>query len=466
MKKTLNLSAYLILFFLLFSCEKESFLKPDYGDFESGIVVFMDPSIGETLEFRIESGDSSKNLLNRKEKIKDFVGRNYSNLRVHVDSIHVEKDIWFVTKNVKQNQIDRIKNDTKNIKDLYPNYLLELQGRKPMMQGTPVIQGRKPMMQGTPVIQGRKPMMQEDWRYDAVNFASQLVLWIGGGIEIIPPPNSQRTVWIMDTGIDISHQDLNGVDPNRGFSVYNGSPYTSDQNGHGTLIAGVIGAKAFNQNGGNPNNIGINGVAPGAKMVSVKVLDQDGNSNLSNLISGIEYLERNALPGDIINISLGRQNNSPNCNWGQLGNKIRNLAGTGVYIVFSAGNETSLNSTNFPSCLADGNQMISVGSIDMYCSGQTKVFSSFSNFGTIVSGGIESTIWVAPGEQIFSTYPPTLVGNGSDSGTYGLVAGTSFSAAIMSGIIYGKGGLPLGTESVRRGGDYPEYPIAKLIERP
>lgn len=455
MKKSLNTAAAALLLFFLFSCEKESFLKPENKDFESGIVVFMDPSIAKTLEFHEESEDSLKSFQSKKEKIKDFVDRKYQNLKVHLDSIHVEKDIWFVTKKVKDSQIDALNNDSQNVLDVYPNYLLELQGRKPMMQGTPL-------------DQGRKPMMQEDWRYDSMNFASQLVLWIGGGMEInLPPEASERTVWIMDTGIAVDHQDLIGVDPNRGFSVFAGSPYTQDQNGHGTLIAGTIGAKAFNQ---PPQDgiykIGINGVVPGAKMVSVKVLDQDGNSNLANLISGIEYLERNARPGDIINISLGRQNNGPNCNWGQLGNKIRALASNGIFIVFSAGNETSLNSTNFPSCLADGNQMISVGSIDMYCYGETKVFSSFSNYGTIVFGGIESTIWVAPGEQIFSTYPPALVGNGSNKGTYGLVAGTSFSAAIMSGIIYGKGGLPLGEETVSRGGDSPYYRIAKLIERP
>lgn len=453
MKKAVIKHISYVLFFILFSCEKESFLRPEYKDFESGIVVFMDPSIAKTLEFPEDSKDSSQTLISKKEKIKDFIDRKYKKLKVHVDSIHVEKDIWFVTKNVKDEQIDALKEDSNNVLDLYPNYLLELQGRKPMMQGTPI-------------IQGRKPMMQEDWRYDSTNFASELVLWIGGGVEIFPPRVSDRTVWIMDTGIDISHQDLNGVDPTRGYSVFNGNPYTTDQNGHGTLVAGVIGAKAYNQTGGNPENIGINGVVPGARMVSVKVLDQDGNSNISNLVNGIDYLERNARAGDIINISLGRQNNGPNCSWGQLGSKIRALANKGIYIVFSAGNETSLNSTNFPSCLADGNQMISVGSINMYCNGQTKVFSSFSNYGNIVSGASEATIWVAPGEQLFSTFPPALVGDGSDKGTYGLVAGTSFSAAIMSGIIYGKGGLPSGEESVMRGGEPPYYRVAKLIERP
>jgi hypothetical protein len=454
MNKTLSLTVNLLLLLILFSCERESFLKPDYKDYESGIVVFMDPSIAKTLKFEEDSQDSISDLRGKKEKIKDFVDRNYGKLDVNLDSIHVDRDIWFTTPRVKNQQIEKLEKDTVNVLDIYPNYLLELQGRKPMMQGTSI-------------IQGRKPMMQEDWRYDAVNFASQLVLWIGGGVEItLPPSLPDRTVWIMDTGIATDHQDLIGVDTSRGFSVFGGDTYKTDENGHGTLIAGSIGAKAFNQHGGNPNDIGINGVVPGAKMVSVKVLDRDGNSNLSNLIDGIEYLERNALPGDIINISLGRQNKSPNCNWGQLGNKLKSLASNGVFIVFSAGNETSLNSSNFPSCLADGVNMISIGSIDMYCNGQTKVFSSFSNFGTIISGGIESTIWVAPGEQIFSTYPPALVGDGTNKGTYGLVAGTSFSAAIMSGIIYGKGGLPEGIDSVARGGDSPKYPIAKLIERP
>ncbi len=454
MKKSLNTAAAALLLFFLFSCEKEGFLTPEHNDYKSGIVVFMDPRIGETLGFKNGNKGSEEDLKSKKEDLKKYVKKKYSRLELDTENIHIDQDIWFFSSKVSSKQIRKLETDRgENVLDIYPNYPLSLQGRKPMMQGNPL-------------PQGRKPMMQEDWRYDASRFTSELVLWIGGGdLNSLPPVSPDRTVWIMDTGIDITHQDLNGiVVSDLGFSAFSNSPYTKDENGHGTLIAGVIGAKAYNQTEGNPTDIGINGVYPRARMVSIKVLDENGDSNLDNLIKGINYIEKNAKVGDVINISLGRDNNGPNCNWGQLGDKIRRLADQGIYIVFSAGNETSPNSTNFPSCLADGNFMISVGSIDMYCNGQTLVYSSFSNFGTISFGNQNSPIWVAPGNQIFSTYPPALVGDGTDRGTYGLVAGTSFSAAIMSGIIYTHGRLPVGNSTVKRGGDNLDYPIAKARE--
>jgi subtilisin family serine protease len=454
MKKTVNAAAGSLLLFFLFSCEKEGFLTPDHNDYKSGIVVFMDPSIGETLGFQDGNKETEEILKSKKEELKKFVKKKYSRLELDPENIHIDKDIWFFSSKVSSKQIDKLENDKgENVLDIYPNYSLSLQGRKPMMQGNPL-------------PQGRKPMMQEDWRYDAAKFTSELVLWIGGGdLNSLPPVSSDRTVWIMDTGIDITHQDLNGiVVSDLGFSAFSNSTFTQDENGHGTLIAGLIGAKAYNQTEGNPADIGINGVYPRARMVSVKVLDENGDSNLDNLIKGLKYIEQNAQVGDVVNISLGRDNNGPNCNWGQLGNKIKRLADEGIYFVFSAGNETSPNSTNFPSCLADGNFMISVGSIDMYCNGQTLVYSSFSNFGTLSFGNQNSPIWVAPGNQIFSTYPPALVGDGTDRGTYGLVAGTSFSAAIMSGIIYTHGRLPDGNSTLKRGGDNLDYPIAKARE--
>jgi hypothetical protein len=441
-----------IVFGIIFnSCEERGFLKPEEKEYESGILVFVNPD-----SFLIDDDQQDSSSRQRqKEKIKQFAKKELRDLNVEVSNIHLEGLPWFFADKVDSRQLRRIKavkeDPDPEIIEYYPNYSLDLQGRKPMMQGNPILQARKPQMQG-------------DWRYDSAKYASDLVLWLKGSVTTFPPVPSERTVWIMDTGIDTSHQDLNGiVSTNEGYSA-NGANPNSDPNGHGTMIAGIIGAKAFNQQtGGNPDDIGINGIYPGARMVSVQVLDAQGNSNLNLLLKGVDYIKSKAKAGDVVNISLGRENNSPNCQWGQLGNKLKELAAKGIYVVFSSGNETSPNSENFPSCLADGNFLLSVGSINLFCGYETKTFSSFSNYGQMVgSSGNPRAIWVAPGEQIFSTYPPSLMGTGLDKGVYGLASGTSFSAAMMSGIIYTLGASPVASDSVLRGGEGIKYPIAKF----
>jgi subtilisin family serine protease len=130
-----------------------------------------------------------------------------------------------------------------------------------------------------------------------------------------------------------------------------------------------------------------------------------------------------------------------------LGQKISRLSiDKKVTVVLSAGNDTSPSLSNFPGCMENVPSILTVGSINVSCSDSVFFYSSFSNYGK------PSIDWVAPGELIFSTY----LNNG-----YGLVSGTSFSTAIVSGIIYGKGGMPETLGLVRRGGDTTQYPVAK-----
>ncbi|WP_166637237.1 S8 family peptidase [Algoriphagus boseongensis] len=442
---------FIILFAFLFgtcfiSCKEEQFLSPEDKDFESGVLVFLDST---QFSIREPLADSDK-IKKEKERIKDFAKKNLDDLDIDESNIYLDKVPWFFAQKVNKKQLDKIKKETgkpnSGVLENYPNLPMELQGRKPMMQGDPI-------------LQGRKPMMQADWRYDSSSYASDFVLWIGGGIQGTPP--ADRTVWILDTGIDSTHQDLKGMVLSNEGKSFTGGNSGVDLNGHGTMIAGIIGAKAYNQlPGGDPEDIGINGIVPGARMVSVQILDKDGNSNLHQFTQGLDYILGKAQPNDVVNISLGMARNT--CNWGQIGKKIKDLAAKGVFVVFSAGNETDLNSSNFPSCLADGDFMISVGSITMFCNGATVVYSSFSNYGTIQIAGLSKPIWVAPGEQIFSTFPTNLIGSGTDKGAYGLASGTSYSAAMMSGIIYSLGRVPTGIDSVLRGGEGVKYPIAKF----
>ena len=96
-----------------------------------------------------------------------------------------------------------------------------------------------------------------------------------------------KTAWIIDSGIDFSHPDLT-VDSSRSRSFISGITSPRDENGHGTHVAGII--------GGKNNTIGVLGVASGAKLVSLRVLDKDGSGTLSGIIQALAYVNNIGKP--------------------------------------------------------------------------------------------------------------------------------------------------------------------------
>src|SRR4029079_550751 len=104
---------------------------------------------------------------------------------------------------------------------------------------------------------------------------------------------------IIDTGIDLTHPDLN---------VYQHVSFTADStdgndgHGHGTHVAGTVGAL--------DNAIGVVGVAPGIRLWAVKVLDNSGSGALSSIISGVDYVTQHASEIEVANMSLGGQGSS------------------------------------------------------------------------------------------------------------------------------------------------------------
>ncbi len=103
-----------------------------------------------------------------------------------------------------------------------------------------------------------------------------------------------KTAWIIDTGIDLTHPDL-AVDVARSKKFIGTSP--KDENGHGTHVAGIIAAKN--------NTIGVIGVAAGATVVAVRVLDKNGSGTVSSVVAGCDYVKAAAAAGDVANMSLG-----------------------------------------------------------------------------------------------------------------------------------------------------------------
>lgn len=222
---------------------------------------------------------------------------------------------------------------------------------------------------------------------------------VGGSVDFSQDPDwNKRWAWILDSGIDYDHPDLH---VNTRFSMdfsYSGSSY-DDRLGHGTHVAGIIGAKN--------NSVGIQGVAAGAVLVAVKVLDDQGNGSTSTVVNGLRHIYRNALPNDVINISLGGAYSST------IANSINYLSNLGVKLVVAAGNSSQDASTIFPASVNRSN-VYTVGAIDWRDS-----FASYSNYGS-------SLEFVAPGVGILSTYP---------GGKYAYMGGTSMAAPHVSGIL-------------------------------
>lgn len=206
------------------------------------------------------------------------------------------------------------------------------------------------------------------------------------------------TAWVIDSGVQLNHPDL-VVDAARSRSfVTDSSP--ADANGHGTHVAGTI--AAIN------NTIGVVGVAPGATVVSVRVLDRRGSGSNSGVIAGVEYVAANGRPGDVANMSLGGGVSAA------LDTAVINAAATGVRFVLAAGNSAASATTSSPA-RANGPNVYTVSS---FANGD--LWSSFSNFGN------PPVDFAEPGSAIKSTW----IGSG-----YNTISGTSMAAPHLAGIL-------------------------------
>jgi hypothetical protein len=213
-----------------------------------------------------------------------------------------------------------------------------------------------------------------------------------------------KTAWIIDTGIDFDHPDLT-VDVTRSRSFISGVSSADDENGHGTHVAGII--------GGKNNSIGVLGVASGATLISLRVLNGEGTGMLSSIIEALSYVNENAKAGDVVNMSLGDEGTST-----ILVQAVQNTAARGIYIAIAAGNEHQLANKTSPAN-ANGPNIYTVSAID-----SLDHFASFSNYGNDVVD------YAVPGVRILSTF---------SDGRYAYLSGTSMAAPHMAGLLLLKG---------------------------
>lgn len=208
-----------------------------------------------------------------------------------------------------------------------------------------------------------------------------------------------HVAWIIDTGIDLDHPDLN-VDAARSTTFVSRTYTGEDDNGHGSHCAGIVAAI--------DNEIGVIGVASGATVVAVKVLDKRGSGAMSVIMAGVDYVAANASPGDAANMSLGGGVYEP------LDIAVQNLGATGVYVALAAGNESDDANLHTPA-RANGPNLYTVSAMDV-----NDYWAYFSNFGN------PPVDYCAPGVSILSTYK---------TGGYTSMSGTSMAAPHVCGLL-------------------------------
>ncbi|MFH7819154.1 S8 family peptidase [Neobacillus thermocopriae] len=210
-------------------------------------------------------------------------------------------------------------------------------------------------------------------------------------------PIRKVKVAIIDSGIDRNHIDLKGV-VKKEYNAISENSNIVDDTGHGTSVAGIIGA--IN------NDIGIRGVMNSdfLEIYSIKAF-QDNNSKIEYLVKALEWAIDNQV--DLINFSAGTEKNSP-----ELVELIDRAIDENIIIVAAAGNSIS-GQVDFPANLEN---VISVGAVNY----KLKKISGTN------SGKID---FVGPGSHILTTQPDNK---------YGYFGYTSAATAFVSGVILNK----------------------------
>jgi subtilisin family serine protease len=202
------------------------------------------------------------------------------------------------------------------------------------------------------------------------------------------------TAYVIDTGIDVAHTDLNVVD----HVNFAGDGINADCNGHGTHVAGTIAAR--------DNRSDVVGAAPGVRLVGVKVLGCNGSGSASAVAKGVDWVTRYAARPAVANVSLG----GPATN--TLDRSVDRSASQGIFYSVAAGNN-GLDACNVsPARMGTRDGIMTVAAID-----SAFLEPVWSNFGTCVD------VW-APGVSILST----RMGGGTRT-----LSGTSMAAPHVGG---------------------------------
>ena len=212
-----------------------------------------------------------------------------------------------------------------------------------------------------------------------------------------------KTIWIIDSGIDTDHPDLN-VDIARCFSLIYGNPSFEDGFGHGTNVAGIIAAKN--------NGSGMIGIAANASVVALRVFDDAGAGTVSRALGAVNHVSYNGKPGDVVNMSIGAGTSFT------LDDAVKAAAAKGILFAIAAGN-SAIDCYQSSPARVDAPGVYTVSAMDIY----NRLWDK-SNFGAPVD-------FAAPGVDVTTTFK----GGSFAGGCYG----TSMSAPHVAGILLLRG---------------------------
>ncbi|MGP3951904.1 S8 family serine peptidase [Streptomyces sp. 7N604] len=199
------------------------------------------------------------------------------------------------------------------------------------------------------------------------------------------------TAYVIDTGVRISHEDFEGR-ASHGFDAVDGDDSADDGNGHGTHVAGTVAGAQH-------------GVAKKAKIVAVRVLDDQGSGTTEQVVAGIDWVTENHQGPSVANMSLGGGADEA------LDAAVQKAIASGVTFGVAAGNESADAGEGSPARVKEA--------ITVASSTENDEQSDFSNFGSVVD-------IYAPGSEITSAW------NDSDTGTK-TISGTSMATPHVVG---------------------------------
>ena len=226
-----------------------------------------------------------------------------------------------------------------------------------------------------------------------------------------PTLGTGTTVAVLDTGLVNPHPDMDQI--LAGYDFIDGKPGANDPHGHGTHVAGTIAESAL-------NGIGTAGVAPGASVLPVRVLDAEGNAPYDKIFSGIAWaVERGA---DVINMSLAGDTDAGMCA------AVKSAVDQGVVVIAATGNTSG--TVGYPAACPDA---IAVGAVT-----KQGVIAAYSNTGSQVDltgpGGSPADLDAdlqPDGVLQYSVFRDTLTG--VQKGGYYYSSGTSMASPHVAG---------------------------------
>jgi len=251
-----------------------------------------------------------------------------------------------------------------------------------------------------------------------------------GSIATATGPAKKAAVALLDTGI-MNRPDLNvvgGYDCEAG-----GDGTTTDNNGHGTHVAGIVADKGIR---------GVIGVSPGTPLYAVRVFDASGSGSVSGVVCGLNWVAQNAATDNIkvVNMSLGGQGSGDgNCgstDGDAFHTAVCRVTAAGVTVVAAAGNDGADLANSTPAAYDEVLAVTAMADFDgkpgglatrAPCSdgGQDDTAADFSDYAAPGSPGADHTI-AAPGVCITSTW--------NDGGTK-TISGTSMASPHVAGLV-------------------------------